>query len=133
VIVVDSSAVIAIFRQEDDAEAYARNIAADDDPVMSAANLVETSIVLRGLKKIAPETAERWLDDFMKAAGIRIEPVKPDQAQAARSAHLKFGKGTAHGAALNYGDCFAYALARTMEAPLLCKGDDFRLTDISIA
>jgi ribonuclease VapC len=133
VIVVDSSAVIAIFRQQDDAEDYARNIAADDDPVMSAANLVETSIVLRGLKKIAPETAERWLDDFMKAAGIRIEPVTPDQAQAARSAHLKFGKGSGHGAALNYGDCFAYALAMTMDAPLLCKGNDFPLTDVSIA
>jgi ribonuclease VapC len=133
VIVVDSSAVIAIFRQEDDAEDYARNIAVDDDPVMSAANLVETSIVLRGLKKIAPETAERWLDDFMKAAGIRIEPVTPNQAQAARSAHLKFGKGTGHGAALNYGDCFAYALAKTMDAPLLCKGKDFPLTDVSIA
>ncbi len=132
-IVVDSSAVIAIFRQEDDAEDYARNIAADDDPVMSAANLVETSIVLRGLKKIAPETAERWLDDFMKAAGIRIEPVTPDQAQTARSAHLKFGKGTGHGAALNYGDCFAYALANTMDAPLLCQGNDFPLTDVSIA
>ena len=100
---------------------------------MSAANLVETSIVLRGLKKIAPETAERWLDDFMKAAGIRIEPVTPDQAQAARSAHLKFGKGTGHGAALSYGDCFAYALAKTMDAPLLCKGNDFPLTDVSIA
>jgi len=133
VILVDSSAVIAILRREDGAEDYARNIAADDDPVMSAANLVETSIVLRGLKKIAPETAERWLDDFMKAAGIRIEPVTPDQAQAARSAHLKFGKGTGHGAALNYGDCFAYALAKTMDAPLLCKGNDFPLTDVSIA
>jgi ribonuclease VapC len=133
VIVVDSSAVIAIFRQEDDAENYARNIAAAGDPVMSAANLVETSIVLRGLKKIAPETAERWLDDFIKAAGIRIEPVTPDQAQAARSAHLKFGKGSGHGAALNYGDCFAYALAKTMDAPLLCKGNDFPLTDVSIA
>ena len=131
-IVVDSSAVIAIFRQQDDAEDYARNIAADDDPVISAANLVETSIVLRGLKKIAPETAERWLDDFMKAAGIRIEPVTPDQAQAARSAHLKFGKGTGHGVTLNYGDCFAYALAKTMDAPLLCKGNDFPLTDVSI-
>ena len=132
-ILVDSSAVIAILRQEDGAEDYARNIAADDDPVMSAANLVETSIVPRGLKKIAPETAERWLDDFMKAAGIRIEPVTPDQAQAARSAHLKFGKGTGHGAALSYGDCFAYALAKTMDAPLLCKGNDFPLTDVSIA
>lgn len=132
-IVVDSSAVIAIFRQEVDAEDYARSIAADDDPVMSAANLVETSIVLRGLKQVAPERAERWLDDFMKAAGIRIEPVTPDQAQAARAAHLQFGKGTGHGAALNYGDCFAYALAKAMGAPLLCKGNDFPLTGIGIA
>jgi ribonuclease VapC len=132
-IVVDSSAVIAIFRQENDAEAYARSIATDDDPIMSAANLVETSIVLRGLKKIAPEKAERWLDDFIKTAGIRIEPVTTDQAHAARSAHLRFGKGTGHGAALNYGDCFAYALAKAMEAALLCKGNDFPLTDISIA
>ena len=132
-IVVDSSAVIAIFRQEDDAENYARSIAADDDPVMSAANLVEIAIVLRGLKKIAPEKAERWLDDFIKAAGIRIEPVMPDQAQAARSAHLRFGKGTGHGAALNYSDCFAYALAKAMDAPLLCNGNDFPLTDIGIA
>ena len=132
-IVVDSSAIIAIFRQEHDAEHLARSIATDDDPVISAANLVEVSIVLRGLKKIAPERAERWLDDFIEAAGIRIEPVTADQAKAARSAHLQYGKGTGHGAALNYGDCFAYALARTMEASLLCKGNDFRLTDIGIA
>ena len=103
-IVVDSSAVIAIFRQEEDAEVYAGSIAADDDPVMSAANLVEVSIVLRGLKKIVPERAERWLDDFVKAAGIRIEPVTPEQAQAARMAHVRYGKGTGHAAALNYGN-----------------------------
>ena len=132
-IVVDSSAVIAIFRQEHDADDYARRIATDDDPVMSATNLVEISIVLRGLKEIAPDRAERWLDDFIEAAGIRIEPVTPDQANAARSAHLQFGKGTGHSAGLNYGDCFAYALAKLMEAPLLCKGNDFRSTDIGIA
>jgi len=132
-IVVDSSAVIAIFRQEEDAEVYAESIAADEDPVMSAANLVEVSIVLRGLKKTVPEKAERWLDDFVKVAGIRIEPVTPEQAQAARSAHLRYGKGTGHAAALNYGDCFAYALAKAMDAPLLCKGNDFPLTDIGIA
>jgi len=126
VIVVDSSAVIAIFRQEHDAEDFARSIATDDDPVMSAANLVETSIVLRGLKKIAPKKAERWLDDFVKAAGIRIEPVTADQAQMARSAHLRFGKGTGLGAGLNYGDCFAYALAKAMDAPLLAKARIFR-------
>jgi ribonuclease VapC len=133
VIVVDSSAVIAIFRQESNAEDYAQSIAVDDDPVMSAANLVETSIVLRGLKKIAAEKAERWLDDFIQTAGIRIEPVTRDQAQAARSAHLRFGKGTGHGAALNFGDCFAYALAKTIDASLLCKGNDFPLTDVRIA
>jgi ribonuclease VapC len=132
-IVIDSSAIIAIFRQEDDASHYAQRIAADDDPIMSAANLVETSIVLRGLKKIQPDKAERWLDDFVEAAGIRIESVTPDQARAARSAHLRFGKGTGHGAALNYGDCFAYGLAKTMEAPLLSKGNDFPLTDLNNA
>src|SRR5258708_25690015 len=115
-IVVDSSAVIAIFRQEDDAEDYARSIAIDDDPVMSAANLVETSIVLRGLKKIAPQRAERWLDDFIEAAGIRIEPGTPDQAVAARSARLQFCEGTGHRPALNYGDCFPDALAKPIGA-----------------
>jgi ribonuclease VapC len=130
VIVIDSSAVIAIFRQEDDAPRYARCIATDDDPIMSAANILETSIVLRGLKKIPPEKAERWLDEFIETAGIRIEPVTQEQARAARSAHLRFGKGTGHDAALNYGDCFSYALAKEMNAPLLCKGNDFPKTDI---
>jgi ribonuclease VapC len=133
VIVVDSSAIIAIFRQEDDAAYYAQRIATDDDPIMSAANIVETSIVLRGLKKIPPDKAERWLDDFIETAGIRVEPVTREQARTARSAHLRFGKGTGHGAALNYGDCFAYGLAKEINAPLLCKGNDFPLTDISIA
>ncbi len=132
-IVIDSSAVIAIFRQEADAAHYAGLIANDDDPVISAANIVEASIVLRGLKKISADRAERWLDEFIETAGIRIEPVTPDQARIARSAHLRFGKGTGHGAALNYGDCFAYGLAKAMDAPLLCKGDDFPLTDIGIA
>jgi ribonuclease VapC len=132
VIVVDSSAVIAIFRQDDNAAHYARCIAADDDPIISAANIVETSIVLRGLKKIAPDRAERWLDEFIETAGIRIESVTREQAAIARSAHRRFGKGTGHAAALNYGDCFSYALAKAMNAPLLCKGNDFPLTDIGI-
>jgi ribonuclease VapC len=133
VIVIDSSAIIAIFRQEDDAADFAKRIAEDDDPIISAANIVEVSIVLRGLKKIAPDRAERWLDDFIETAGIRIEPVTGDQANMARSAHLRFGKGTGHVAGLNYGDCFAYGLAKAMGAPMLCKGGDFPLTDIQIA
>lgn len=101
--------------------------------MMSAASLVETSIVLRALKKISSEKAERWLDEFIATAGIRIEPVTTTQAQIARAAHQRFGKGTGHGAALNFGDCFAYALAKEVGAPLLCKGQDFALTDIDIA
>lgn len=131
-IVVDSSAIIAIFREEEDAAHYARLIASDDDPVISAANIVEVSIVLRGLKNISADRAERWLDEFVEAAGIRIEPVTPDHTRIARSAHVRFGKGTGHGAGLNYGNCFAYGLAKAMDAPLLCKGD-FPLTDIGIA
>jgi ribonuclease VapC len=80
VIVLDSSAVIAIFRQEAEAASFARRIATDDDPVISAANLVESSIVLRGLKDIAAAKAERWLDDFIATAGIRIEAVTLEQA-----------------------------------------------------
>jgi ribonuclease VapC len=132
VIVIDSSAIIAIFRQEDDAVHCAQSIATDDDPIMSAANVVETSIVLRGLKKVAPDKAERWLDDFIETAGIRIEPVTQEQVRAARSAHMRFGKGTGHAASLNYGDCFSYGLAKEMNVPLLCKGNDFRLTDLRI-
>jgi ribonuclease VapC len=58
--------------------------------------------------------------------------VTADQTQMARSPHLRFGKGTGHGAGLNYGDCFAYALAKAMDAPLLCRGKDFPLTDIGV-
>ncbi|HSI40236.1 MAG TPA: type II toxin-antitoxin system VapC family toxin [Xanthobacteraceae bacterium] len=132
-IVVDTSAVVAIFRQEPDAALHAGRIGHDDDPVMSAATLVEASLVLRGLKKIAAEHAEQWLNRFLDAAGIRVEPVTAAQADLAREAHRRFGKGTGHAASLNYGDCFAYALARSMRAPLLFKGEDFARTDIEPA
>jgi len=133
VIVVDSSIVVAVYRQEADAERCALGIASDDQPIMSAANVIETSIVLRGLKMMPPAEAEQWLDDFVATAGIRIEPVTVEQTRLARIAHRRFGKGTGHGAALNYGDCFAYALAKAMGVPLLCKGNGFRLTDITLA
>lgn len=64
---------------------------------------------------------------------LRIWAVTPEQAATARSAHIRYGKGTGHAAGLNYGDCFSYALATTMNAPLLCKGNDFPSTDVSIA
>jgi len=132
VIVVDTSAVVAIFRQEEDAANHADAIAADSDPVMSAASVVEASLVLRGLKRVAPEIAESWLDTFLAAAGIRIEPVTLEQAALARSAHIRFGKGNGQGANLNYGDCFSYARAQALRAPLLAKGSDFPRTDVRL-
>jgi len=132
-IVVDSSSVVAIFRQEADAADHAGRIGLDDQPVMSAANLLETSIVLRGLKLISGEAAEQWLDEFLRASAIRIEPVTSAQTDLARLAHARFGKGGGHAAQLNFGDCFAYALAKALNAPLLCKGADFVHTDLEMA
>ncbi|HYE50414.1 MAG TPA: type II toxin-antitoxin system VapC family toxin [Azospirillaceae bacterium] len=129
-IVVDSSAVLAIFLGEPDAARLARAIGDDDAPLMSAASVVETSIVLRALKKVPPGVAEQWLDEFLRVGGIAVEPVTEAQAAAARAAHARFGKGTGHPAALTFGDCFPYALAKTLGAPLLFKGDDFGRTDI---
>ena len=90
-------------------------------------------MVLRGLKQLSPDQAEAWLDEFLASAGIRIEPVTLEQLSLARLAHIQFGKGTGHGAALNFGDCFAYALARAKGVPLLFKGDDFSRTDVAAA
>ncbi|MBV8748066.1 MAG: type II toxin-antitoxin system VapC family toxin [Xanthobacteraceae bacterium] len=132
-IVVDTSAVVAIFRQESDAALYAQRIGDDDQPLMSAANVVETSLVLRGLKRITPERAERWLDEFLLTGSIRVEQVTPEHVQLARRAHIQFGKGTGHPAGLNFGDCFAYALARATGEALLFKGDDFTQTDVKVA
>ena len=129
-IVIDTSAIIAIFRQEEDAALHADCIAGDGEPLISAANVIESSFVLRGLKKIAPAEVEAWLDEFLLLGGIHIEPVTLEQAGLARVAHIRFGKGTGHAAGLNYGDCFAYALAQAWKAPLLFKGSDFAQTDV---
>ncbi len=91
---------------------------------MSAANVVETSLVLRGLKRITSKQAEQWLDEFLLTAGIHVEQVTAKHAQLARRAHIQFGKETGHSAGLNFGDCFAYALARATGEALLFKGDD---------
>ncbi|BBK43565.1 ribonuclease VapC28 [Allostella vacuolata] len=132
-IAIDTSALISIFRQEEDALLYASRIAEDDEPLISAASVLELSMVLRGLKQLSPDQAEAWLDEFLASAGIRIEPVTLEQLSLARLAHIQFGKGTGHGAALNFGDCFAYALARAKGAPLLFKGEDFSRTDVAAA
>jgi ribonuclease VapC len=97
---------------------------------MSAVNFVEAAIVVDGS---GDAVASRRFDELVLEAGIVIEPVTEDQARIAREAYRDFGKGSGHPAKLNFGDCFAYALAKVSCEPLLFEGDDFAHTDISSA
>jgi ribonuclease VapC len=129
-IVVDTSAIVAILLEEPEAAALLDALVTDDRPVMSAATLLETSIVLRTHDR--RKLSEDDLDDFVTDT-IEVMDVTAAQVDLARRAHSKFGKGTGHPARLNFGDCFSYALAKSLAAPLLYKGGDFAKTDITSA
>lgn len=127
--IVDSSAIIAILVNEPDAPVYAAAIADARSCRISAANYVETAVVIETLNPLA---GARQFDTFMRRAGITVEPVTEEQALLARQAYADYGKGR-HPAGLNFGDCFAYALAKAQREPLLFKGEDFSKTDIVAA
>ena len=127
--IIDTSAILSILLREPDAERFARAITAASSRRISAATLLETTIVLESRSGSA---AGHELDVFLRMAQIELEPVTPEQAQTARQAWRRFGKGN-HPAGLNFGDCFAYALAASTREPLLFKGRDFELTDITAA
>jgi len=120
--IVDTSALIAILRDEPEAGAFAIAIADADRRRISAANYLETAIVIDGSRD---PIASRRFDDLVREAEILIEPVTAEQAKVAREAYRDFGRGSGHAARLNFGDCLAYALAKTSGEPLLFKGDDF--------
>lgn len=126
--IVDSSALLAIVRAEPDAAAYARTLAEADGALLSVANYVETAIVVDAARD---PVASRRLDQLLRAAGISVVAVSPEQGELARAAYRDFGKGSGHPARLNFGDCFAYALAKATDQPLLFKGDDFVRTDVA--
>ena len=128
--IIDTSAIIAVLRDERDAVSFARAIADATTRRISAVNFVESAVVIDASRD---PIATRRFDDFMKEASILIEPVTAQQAQIARAAYRDFGKGSGHPARLNFGDCFAYALAKESSAPLLFKGKDFAQTDIAVA
>lgn len=128
--IVDSSAIIAILRPEPDAAIYSTAIAQAVRRRMSAANYLETAIVVDGNRD---PLLSRRLDDALAEAKITIEPVTEEQVRIARAAYRDFGKGSGHPAQLNFGDCFAYALAKDLNQPLLFKGTDFGATDVAIA
>jgi ribonuclease VapC len=126
-IVVNASALVAIGDEEPDRDIYARALAADQC-VITSINYVEAGVILIGRRRMfAKPDFDRWL------ARLRVE-VRPtdDLAEPALETYLKFGRGY-HRARLNLADCFAYALAKRLDAPLLYKGDDFSWTDITRA
>jgi len=128
--IVDSSVVIAILRQEADASELFDAIKAAGSVSMSAATFLETAIVMDSRRN--PITS-RELDDFCKNIGLVFVSVDEHQARIAREAYRDFGKGSGHKAKLNFGDCFAYALAKAAGEPLLYKGRDFAHTDVKSA
>jgi ribonuclease VapC len=127
--IIDTSAILAILLGEGDAATFAGAIEAAVERRMSAANYVEAAAVIDGR---GDAVARREFDRFFDRAAIGIEPVTFEQARIARSAYQDFGKGR-HRAGLNLGDCFAYALSRSLDEPLLYKGRDFRHTDVRSA
>jgi ribonuclease VapC len=126
--IIDSSALIAILRDETEAPTFVEAIAAAPDRRISAANFVEAAIVIDGGRD---PIASRRFDDLLREAQIVVEPVTESQARIAREAYRDFGRGSGHPAQLNFGDCFAYALAKATGEPLLFKGNDFPHTDIA--
>ncbi|MGV3625075.1 MAG: type II toxin-antitoxin system VapC family toxin [Archangium sp.] len=130
-LIVDSSAVVAILRGEADAEQLALAMEQSTTPLrMSAANYLEVTLAIDSQRD---PIASRKLDELFEIAAIVIEPFTAKQAAIARQAWRDFGRGSGHRAGLNFGDCFAYALATELREPLLFKGDDFTHTDVRSA
>ena len=127
--IVDTSVIIAILKEEHDADTIADILARTEMRRMSAVSYVEAGVVVDGNQD--PVLSRRF-DDLLRDVEIAVEPVTMNQARIAREAYRDFGKGR-HRAGLNLGDCFAYALAKEKREPLLFKGDDFCHTDIEPA
>lgn len=128
--IVDTSAVVAVLKDEDDADLYADALARATAPKLSAATFVELSVVVDATRD---PVLSRRLDDVLAVAEVTVEPFTPEHAALARQAYRDYGRGTGHPARLNLGDCFSYALARATGEPLLFKGDDFSATDLRSA
>lgn len=128
--IADTSAIVAILRNEDDASVYAQAIAAAEVRRLSAASYLECGIVL---DSHPDPIVSRALDELIEEAGLVVESVTERQARLARQAYADFGKGSGHPAGLNFGDCLSYALAIDLREPLLFKGGDFAHTGVQSA
>lgn len=128
--IVDSSALVALLRGEPDAQRYIDAIDKADICKISAGSFLEAAIVINSARD---PIASRRFDQFFERADMVIESATEEQARLARAAYRDFGRGSGHPAQLNFGDCFAYALAKDKDEPLLFKGDDFAHTDVEPA
>jgi ribonuclease VapC len=129
-IVIDTSALIAVLRREPEADSFLRIIAQANQCLISAVSYTETSLVLAG--RTGDRAAWHGLDTLLDRAAVQIVPHDAELAAVARDAFLRFGTGR-HAAALNFGDCASYALAKARDLPLLFKGDNFAATDLAAA
>jgi len=127
--IIDTSALVAVLDQEPEAERIVRILASAPERILSAANLVEVGIVMQARRG---DDGARDLDLLLAKLRVEIAAVTASQADIARKAFRRFGRGR-HAANLNFGDCFAYALAKDKSAPLLFKGNDFGRTDVMAA
>jgi ribonuclease VapC len=126
--VIETSALVSMLTDEPEAQRFEAAVAADPVRLMSAASYLEAAIVI---EQRFGEPGGRELDLWLHRASVDLVGVDADQAEVARSAYRRFGKGR-DPAGLNYGDCFAYALAKVSGEPLLVKGGDFGHTDIGV-
>jgi ribonuclease VapC len=126
--VIDSSAFAAIFFGEPERQKFLAAITAAGSRLVSAASVLETGLVLEARQG---DAAGREFDLFVIRANVQIVPVDAEQADLARSAWRKYGKGR-HPAGLNFGDCFSYALAKLSGEPILANGTDFASTDLTV-
>ncbi len=129
-IVVDSSAIVAVILGEPAGPELARRLSLETESLLSVANYVETGQVLAQRNPLAVQRMLDGFHDFLSAANVALAPINEAQARLALDARVRYGRGFGHPARLNYSDCFAYALAKTRNLPLLFIGDDFTHTDV---
>jgi len=129
---VDASALVAIIGEEDDGQALAERFERFERSYTSALAIYEATLALARVGRMSLTTVSTLLDDFITRSRIEIVPITAEIGSIAIDAFAGFGRGN-HPARLNMGDCFAYACARSLGVPLLCKGGDFSQTDIVLA
>lgn len=127
---LDVSAMVAMLTVEAEADSLSDKLAATADRYTSPIAIFETAAALVRKRSYSVPEARDIIDRFLAIASVRVEPIGAPEAELALAAFERFGKGR-HPAALNMGDCFAYAAAKVLNVPLLYKGEDFRLTDIA--